>query len=78
MCGVGNDDLGAARLLALSEVAANEKEAGVLAVGTRRWLQRHGVHAEDLLEVSLGLPHDREATLRRFDGLERVDVGEAG
>ena len=76
--GVGDDDLGAARLATLFQIVPDEEKARVLTVGTRRRLQGQGVHAEDLLEVLLDLPHDLETALDRLDGLERVDVGEAG
>ena len=78
MRGVGDDDLGAAHLATLFQIVPDEKKARVLTVGTRRRLQGQGVHAEDLLEVLLDLPHDLETALDRLDGLERVDVGEAG
>ena len=76
---VGDEDrVARLALAAILEVGAYEHQAGQLALGSRRRLERDGVEPDDLGEDLLEAPHELHRALRAVLLLERMQVAEPG
>ncbi len=71
--GVGDDHLRPAAAT-LGVVGPHDQQAGHLAAGARRWLQRRPRHPGDLAERLLQAPEQLQGTLRRPVGLQRMQA----
>jgi hypothetical protein len=77
VCGVGDEDLGAA-LTPVLEVRADHHDPGELALGAGRGLQADAVHAADLGQVALELVRQVQVALEQLHRLQRVRGGKSG
>ena len=71
---VGHDDLAPLVVAAGLVVGPDHEDAGQLALGAGRRLERHGAHAADLRQPLLGLPQQLQRALRHGVGRQR-DAG---
>ena len=74
---VRDEHLVALGVAALAMVGADHEDAGQLALGAGRRLERHGAHAGDLGQRRLELPQELERALRDLVGRHRMELGEA-
>ena len=70
---IRHEDLVAVRVAAGVVVGADHEDAGQLALGARRRLERHGLHARDLGQRGLEFPEELERALRDLVRAERVE-----